>query len=159
MRRTDREITSATEIAAILDKSPILRLAMCDNNKPYVVPLNYAYELIGGVFTLYFHGAREGRKADILSRNSAVCFEADCSFEIREGAQACNWSAAYESVIGEGICELIAAPAEKARAMDLLMRRYGFEGKPEYPPAMLERTAVWRITAESVSGKSSRKSQ
>ncbi len=44
MRRTDREITDRVEIEEILGSCITLRLGMCRDGVPYVVPLNYGFE-------------------------------------------------------------------------------------------------------------------
>jgi nitroimidazol reductase NimA-like FMN-containing flavoprotein (pyridoxamine 5'-phosphate oxidase superfamily) len=70
MRRQDRVI-SQHEAVAILQKAKygILSIASLDG-EPYGVPLNYC--VINGV--IYFHCANEGKKLEVLSRNSAVSF-------------------------------------------------------------------------------------
>lgn len=60
MRRTTQEISSREEIEKIIQRAQICRLAMCRNDVPYVVPLNFGYSQ--GRF--YFHGAHEGLKLD-----------------------------------------------------------------------------------------------
>ena len=72
MRRSDREITFIEEKLAVIEKNKVMRLAMADNGRPYVVPLNYGYTYENGTLTIYFHCAAEGRKIDILKTNSNV---------------------------------------------------------------------------------------
>jgi nitroimidazol reductase NimA-like FMN-containing flavoprotein (pyridoxamine 5'-phosphate oxidase superfamily) len=50
---------------------------------------------------------------------------------------------------------LISDPEEKRRGLDALMLQYGWKGETGYPDSMLERTAVLRLDAESVTGKES----
>lgn len=77
-----------------------MRLAMVDNDRPYVVPLNYGYTYENGTLTLYFHCAAEGRKIDILKTNSDVCFEMDGEHKLIEGKIDCAYGYSFESVIG-----------------------------------------------------------
>lgn len=153
MRRKDREVTGKDEILAILEKCRVLRLGLCDGDKPYVVPLNFGYRTEGGKLFLCFHSAKEGRKIELIRKNPTVCFEADASFQLVTGKRACEWSAEYESVIGEGRAVLLDDPTEKAAALDCIMERYGFHGKPEYSTESLAAVAVIRIDVETVSGK------
>jgi nitroimidazol reductase NimA-like FMN-containing flavoprotein (pyridoxamine 5'-phosphate oxidase superfamily) len=74
MRRKDREVAAVEEIRGILESCKTCHLAMVDNGAPYVVPLSFGYEIAGGTLKLFFHSAKEGRKIDILRRNSAVFF-------------------------------------------------------------------------------------
>ena len=56
MRRKEKEITDKTAMESIILKSSVCRLALSEENRPYIVPLCFGYE----DDTLYFHSAREG---------------------------------------------------------------------------------------------------
>ena len=71
MRRNEREITDPKIIEEIIHQATICRIALYDADYPYIVPLNYGYE--SGA--LYFHSAKEGKKIDLIRKNSRVCFE------------------------------------------------------------------------------------
>lgn len=167
MRRKDREVTDFAEIMAILEKCEIVRLAMVDEGIPYIVPLNFGYGVetteenqANGekkeTVTLYFHSAAEGRKIDILKKNPYVCFEGDCSVKLTKGQDACSWSTEFESVIGYGRVSFLTEVADKKKALDIMMGRYGFEGTPVYPEELLERMSLYQLTVESISGKRKR---
>ena len=78
MRRKDLEVSERAEVEAILAEATVCRLAMCDGDQPYVVPLSFGYR--DG--TLYFHTAMEGKKLCILAKNNRVCFEVDVDQEL-----------------------------------------------------------------------------
>ena len=64
MRRQDREINDCSVILDIIHSLPIGHLAMNDAGKPYGVTMNYLSDLDADRrVVLYFHGAKEGRKA------------------------------------------------------------------------------------------------
>lgn len=44
MRRKDREITDFNEIMKIIDKCDTCRLALIDEEYPYIVPLNFGVD-------------------------------------------------------------------------------------------------------------------
>lgn len=157
MRRKDREVKDFNEIIAILEKCQVIRLALCDGGKPYLVPLNFAFLTENGKLTLYFHSASQGRKIDLIRKSPNACFEADCSSRLITGPNACDWSYAYESVIGEGKASLVENPNEMSEALDLLMKRYGYEGKPSYRPKYLSHMAVIRLDVEILTGKRNQK--
>lgn len=113
MRRSDREITDKAEIIEIIEKCDVCRLALSDNNVPYVVPMNYGYEYTEGKLTLYFHGAKEGKKLEVINNNPLACFEMDCSHKLMEADEACDYTMEYESVIGNGIISLCSEKNEK----------------------------------------------
>ena len=45
MRRKDREITNLDEVINILEHTDVIRLAMNNGDFPYIVPVNFCYEL------------------------------------------------------------------------------------------------------------------
>lgn len=153
MRRSDREVKGIDNILKILEKCEVLRLGLCADNIPYVVPMNFAYEMNDDNIFIYLHCAKEGKKLDLIDINNNVCFEADCSCEIIKGVTPCSWTSKYESVIGSGEISRLSSEAEKINAMDLLMKRYGFEGKPTYPKHVLAAVEALRIKVTSISGK------
>ena len=153
MRRKDREVTDFHEIIDIVSRCEVIRLGLVDDEKPYIVPLNYAFEEIDGQVTFYFHSALEGRKIDIIKKNPYACFEMDCSLKITRNEVLSKWSTEYESVIGYGDIERIEDAAEKKRAMDLIVKRHGFEGVPEYSDRIFSVTALYKLTVSEISGK------
>ncbi|AEF84599.1 5-nitroimidazole antibiotic resistance protein [Treponema primitia ZAS-2] len=154
MRRSDREITDVEEKLKILRKNKVFRLGMAEQNQPYIVPLNFGFEFDGGLLTLYFHGAREGKKADILARNSQVCFEMDGEHSLVTGEEAAAYSFAYESIIGFGTAELLTKDEEKIRGLDALMKHQTGEDREwHYTESQLKAVAVYRIRVSSFSGK------
>jgi len=150
MRKTEKEIKSPQEIEAIIQKAQVCRIGFSENDLPYVVPVNFGYR----DRCLYFHSAPEGRKMEIMKRNNRVCFEMDIAPELVRGQTPCKWDMKYRSVIGVGKAFLLADPAEKSRALHIIMEHY--QGDPyEYSESELERVAVVRIEIESMTGKRS----
>jgi len=139
---------------SILDKCEVMRIAFCDGERPYIVPMNFAWmedDLLG--LRLYFHCAQMGRKLDLMRKNPQVCFEVDCSFQLVPHSQACQWSAYHESVIGEGNMEIVLDPEERIQAMDALMHRYGYIGKPQYDVSVFQKTMVLKLNVSQMTGK------
>lgn len=153
MRRQDRAVIGLENILSILDKCEIMRLGLSVDDKPYIVPMCFAYELADGDVSIYFHCAAEGRKISMIAQNNNVCFEADCSYKTLKAEDACEWSAEYESVIGEGIASVVIDEGRKIHALDLLMERYGFEGKPHYSPDALLAVVVLCVNVITITGK------
>lgn len=154
MRRSDREIKGLSNILAVLDKCDVMRIGLCADNIPYIVPMNFAYEVLGEKVFIYFHCASEGKKISMIVRNDNVCFEADCSYKTLQGESACNWSAEFESVIGEGTVKILTEEQNKINALDLIMKRYGFIGKPDYSQNALKAVIILKISVTSITGKS-----
>ena len=107
MTKRERQITDESRIREILDKSRVVHLAMCVNNEPYVVPMNYGYTLEEGKLTLYLHCATRGKKLEMLQANPKVFFEMDCDRMPFEGDKACQYGLVYSSIMGRGIARII----------------------------------------------------
>ena len=86
MRRKDLEIKDAKEIEAIIKSGKVCRIALSYDDKPYVVPMNYGYK----DNALYFHSAKQGKKIDLIAKNSSVCFEITTNHGIKNTGIPCN---------------------------------------------------------------------
>ncbi len=123
MRRKDREVTEIAEILRIVDSAKILHLSLFDGEYPYIVPLHYGYEYSDNTLTFYMHGAKEGRKLDLIRSNPHVCIELECDVELVSGGEnPCKYGSAYASVIGRGIAEIVEDDQEKVKGLELLMK-------------------------------------
>ncbi len=67
MRRSDRKITDFDEIVSVLRRCDTVRLGINGGDYPYVVPLSFGMEVLGGKVHIYVHGAKEGHKHDLIS--------------------------------------------------------------------------------------------
>ncbi len=123
MRRADREVTDGGKIREILEKAKIVHIGMVDDGRPYVVPMHYGYQYENGVLTLYMHGAKEGRKCDVLAKNPQVFIEIETDVEDASGGDIpCNYGAFYASIMGDGKAAILTDTAEKVEALQILMR-------------------------------------
>lgn len=148
MRQKEREIKDRKAIDNIIKRCLVCRLAMCADGQPYVIPLNFGYD----GKNLYFHAALEGRKIDIIRRNSSVGFEFDILHEIIKAESACKWNTKYESVVGSGKAEIIKDVEGKKSALGYIMRQYGSEAK-DFPEEVLKKTLILRVRILEISGK------
>ena len=103
MRRSDREVTDRAEIARIIASCDCCRVGFAAEDGVYIVPLNFAYVETGALGALYFHGAKEGRKAGLIAARPKAGFEMDCGHRLNASDRACGYSFAYKSVIGTGV--------------------------------------------------------
>lgn len=153
MRRKDREITELNKICEVMEKCICLHLGLNDNGKVYIVPLNYGYVLKDEIFTIYFHGAREGRKVDVIRDNPMVGFEMECGYELKGNIAACDHTASYQSIIGEGKVSIIENLEEKKMALNRIMLHNTGKGDWNFPEIMLRQTNAFKIEVESISCK------
>ena len=151
MRRKDREITDIKEIEQVLESGFVCHLGLVDGDKPYVVPMNYAY--FDGA--IYLHCASKGRRLDILSKNNNVCFEIEVTpgTIIENGDQPCDWGTKFRSVIGSGKAVLMKTPEEKINGLTIFMGRFS-DKKFVFPENEVIATTVIKIEIEEMSCKS-----
>ena len=154
MRRAEREVTDAAALAGILGRAAYATLAFLDGGTPALAPISFGFRHQDGRFVFYFHSAVEGRKIDCLKADARVSLCAVGDNRIELGTPVCRSTCRYESVIATGRIEFVTAPEEKKRALDCLMNHCGAPGSFDYPEPMLERTAILRLVAETISGKS-----
>jgi uncharacterized protein len=150
VRRSEKEIKGKTEIEAIIREALVCRLAMSENGRPYVVPLSFGYE----DNALYFHGAGEGKKIDILKNNPDVCFEFDIGAKTVEAEDACFWGMEFKSVIGFGKAFFIDDEKEKEKALAVIMGQYS-DRLYTFDEKFIRATAVIKVEIGSMTGKRS----
>ena len=148
MRRSDREITDLASMERIIAEAKFCRMALCDGDRPYIVPLCYGYRNK----TLYAHSALKGHKIDVLRRNNSVCVEFESGAVVVENPVACKWKLRYKSVIATGRAVFVDDKEEKRRALDLIMSNYG-PGRFEYMPDSFEKIVVYKIPFETMTCK------
>lgn len=168
MRRADREVLEASQIADILEHSQVVHVSYEDGEGQTVIPVHFAYEYRPeapnrydrdgrgrrGTVVLYMHSAREGRKMDaIAAADNAlpVAFEMECDQVIYAGRTPCASATAFRSIVGTGTAMLIEEPAEKTRVLDMLTNR--LVGQPFDRPEAARAVAVWKIESDSFTAK------
>ncbi len=152
MTRRERQVTDINEIIKILDKSKVVHLGMVDGDEPYVVPMNYGYTMEDGKLTLYLHGAKRGRKLDVMRANPKVFFEMCCDIVPFEGEVACKYGITYASLMGRGIAEIVEDVEEKKFALSALMKTQ--TGKDfEFEDKMTTIVSIIKITALEYTAK------
>lgn len=153
MRRKDREIVDFSKVIEILDASEVCRLGFVDGEEVYIVPMNYGYELDGEKIVFYFHGAGDGRKIDLIRKNSKASFEIDLKHELVKGEKACDFSYKYQSLMGVGNIGIVKDEEGKIHGLDVLMNKFAQGKKLEYNEALLNRMAVIKLEVETWSCK------
>ena len=152
MRRKDREIIDQNSILQFIAKEQILRIAFCDEGDIYIVPVNYGY-IYDEQYTFYFHGAKAGRKYELAKNKPTVGFEIDGNYTLLEGAEACDYSATFQSVIGMGKLSLVEDNAEKISGLNAIMKQTTSKAEWDYSDEMLDAVAVFRLDVEKLSCK------
>ncbi len=151
MRRKDREITDFNEIIEIIKKCDVCRIALNDEDFPYIVPLNFGLDVQGEQVFFYFHAAMEGKKLDLIAKDNRATFEMDCDhkFILYEERMSCTMG--YASVIGHGTIETVKGE-DKYEALKILMRQYHAEDF-KFNTDMIKVTTVLKMTVTDMTGK------
>ena len=150
MRRNDKEVVDQNVINAILNNSVICRIALFDDEFPYIIPMNYGYR----DNSLYFHCAQEGKKIDLIRKNNKVCFEIEQSHEILKDEISCKWTTKYRSIIGLGHMEIISDYHQKLDGLDVIMQQHG-KKENEYNSKNVDNIFVLKLNINSISAKQS----
>ena len=154
MRRKDREIVDEKVMISIIEKAIICRVAMCWQDEPYMIPMNFGYQ----DNYIYLHSAREGRKLDILRNNDKVCIEFDADVELVQSQKACNTEMKYKSVLTFGKAVFLKDIVEKKKALDIIMHHYYNHDSLSvfhYPEDALEKVIIIKVKVEKMTGKES----
>lgn len=157
MRRKDREVTDRNEMIQIMERCDVCRLVLNDEGYPYIVPLNFGMLVKEDRVELYFHGAAEGKKYELIARDNRAAFEMDCGHLLELDEEQGNCTMNYESVIGRGFVEMVPDD-EKYESLRLLMSHYRQEDFP-FNQKVIPRTNVFRLVVTEMTGKIRTKSK
>lgn len=155
MRRSEKEITDIEEINRILGSTQYITMAMCENNRPYLVTLSHGFDAERNC--LYFHCASAGKKIDILKSNSQVWGQAIMDMGYSDGQ--CDHL--FVSVHFEGQVIFLENITEKKQALGVMIKQ--LEKNPDRVMSellgedALKKVIVGKIEIERVYAKKSEK--
>ncbi len=153
MRRRDREVTDFEKIREIIEGCDTIRIGLADGAYPYIVPLSFGYEIDGGQIVFYVHGARVGRKAELMQKNRVCSFEMDCGHRLEIIPEARDVTMRYRCLMGTADIALLEDLEEKRRAMDVMMARDVLTRDMEYDVEKLKHTLIARLVVTGYTGK------
>src|SRR5208337_4682321 len=153
MRRKEREVSEPSEILEIMEKCTICNLAFNDGEYPYAVPVNFAYRNTPQGVELYFHGAAEGKKIDLIKKDGKAAFTMHCGHRIVIGNTICGSTREYESVCGRGKVEILTDDKEKELGLRLIVAHLGDDRQDEFDASRCVRIAICRLTVQHMCGK------
>lgn len=154
MRRKDIEITDLEVMKRILKSAKYMTLALCANNKPYLISLSHGYDEKNNC--IYFHCATEGKKLTYLKSNNVVWGQVLIDYGYAEGE--CDHL--YASVQFSGKVTFINKLEEKIQAMKCMINQ--LDQNPEALILRLnseklnQKTTMGRIDLDYMSGKKSK---
>ena len=149
MRRFKQQL-SKEECFEILKSAPRGVIAMNgENGYPYAVTINQYFDETDG--RIYFHGALQGLKVDLLGKDNKVCFTTTDKGHIEEG----DWANTFKSVVCLGRVEEVN---DKEKIYNQLRRlAEGFYPSPESIEKEIEsacsRVKMYVISIDHMTGK------
>lgn len=150
LRRKDRRLAE-TETGELLEKGEYGILSTIGSDgEPYGIPLSYCVR--GDA--IYFHCAVEGRKLENFSQSSRVSFCVVGATQVLPD----QFATRYQSVVVSGMISEVFSE-EKQLALEGLLAKYSANFIPEgldYIAAKRDQTKVFRISIDSICGKSRR---
>lgn len=148
MRRKDRE-TSREDALQAVDGCIYATIAMVnEDGTPYCTPVSIARE--GD--TLYFHGADEGQKIDILRKNPNVSLSCVLHAENMKD----QLSVKYFSANVQGTAREVSDEKEQLRALHLITERHVPTAMDQFAEELRiygAHTSVWAVNIQEVTGK------
>ena len=154
------EVTDKYMIDEVLSNSEYGTLSLCNDNKPYILPLNF----VMANDEIYFHGAKKGKKIDLIKENSNASFNVVETYSLlpsyfsTDDGKACPATHLYKSIVVEGNIEFVENYDEKANALESLMKKLQKEGKyiplsDEIYKKAINATCVYKLVSSKVSAK------
>ena len=154
------EIKDKEIVNSVLDHAEYGTLALCDEDIPYSVPVNFV--MLGGMAC--FHGSHGGRKMKMIRNNPKVSLSVVESYSMIQSyfssteQSACPATHFFKSISIEGEAIIVECRDEKAAIMEALMQKLQPEGRyipmsdSSYDKA-LEATAVVKIIISDIKAK------
>jgi len=154
MRRKDRQRDEAFCLRLIDGCTNGVMALTTGEETPYCLPLSFVRK----DRSLYFHGAKEGRKTDLLRACPKVCITFIGKDNPTYQAEFNNFTTMFASAIVTGTAHEVTDDNEKIEALRLLCQKVLQDAMTgdnfdRAVAASLPATAVWRIDMEEISGK------
>ena len=152
MRRKDRRVTDEALIDSILKECGVVSIGLYDEDRIYVVPVNYGYTKEDGRLSIYFHGGRSGHRLDCIRRNPKAGFVIDTGEMVIPAEEDCDFTNHYHFIIGSGIVTILEDPAEKCRGLEIIMAQTS-DRKWAFTERMANQVEVYRLDVEEFQAK------
>lgn len=153
MRRNDREVTNSAKIEDIIKRCTCCRIGFYDTGEVYIVPLNFGYEINDNTYVIYFHGAKEGRKIELIKKSPEVGFEMDTNYALQKADNACSYSACFQSIIGNGVMNIVEELDEKKHGLSLIMEHNTGKKEWDFNETRINAVTVFRLQVTQISCK------
>ncbi|HDR50650.1 MAG TPA: pyridoxamine 5'-phosphate oxidase family protein [Mariniphaga anaerophila] len=143
-------IENRDKIDEIITSCKTCYVAMSENDRPYVLPMNFALD--GDVVIL--HSAQSGRMWETVKKNSHVCINWTQGEELawQDERSGCSYRVKSKSVLVEGAVEFVDNYDEKERCLHLLMAQYS-DRKFKFNAPAVKNVGIIKVRIEKISAK------
>lgn len=143
-------IENRDEINEVIRACKTCFLAMSEDDRPYVLPMNFALD--GD--TVILHSAQEGRLWETIRKNPRVCINWTLGEELawQDVRVGCSYRVKSKSVLVEGKVEIIDDYDEKYRCLEILMKQYSDREFKFNRPAVVN-VGIFKVHIENLSAK------
>lgn len=147
MRRKKQELSKEECIRILTDEPRGVLALLGDDDYPYSLPMSHVY--VDG--KIYFHGAKEGHKNDAVKKYPKVSY---CVMD-KGVKEKDSWWYTFKSVIVFGKIRILTDNDEKIDRLTHLGDKFfpTHEETVDEINRLLDRTEVFEITVEHMSGK------
>lgn len=121
MIKKNKEVFDQNHIDSIFKLSIVCRVAFNNSPAPYIIPMSYGYD----DNKIYLHTANEGFKLELIEKNKNVGFEIENKIKMVHGDFGTTLK--YQSIVGEGIIEVVKSDDDKQTALKYLIEHHGGE--------------------------------
>lgn len=158
MRMSTRICQDEQKINLFLSEMQTGYLGLSVSDMPYIVPLNYVWH----EGNIYFHGANEGKKVDMMQENANATFVVSENFGTMAHPIPANTDTAYLSVMVYGKMEIVKELAEATEAMQKLLDKYvpGYYDTPlslnhvkKYRSSLGSKTMIFKLVPSEMTVK------
>jgi len=143
-------IENREEIEEVIKLCKTCFVAMSENDRPYVLPMNFALD--GD--SVILHSAQSGRMWETLQKNPKVCINWTLGDELawQDERVGCSYRVKSKSAIVEGTVNIINDYDEKVRCLNLLMAQYSDREFKFNAPAV-KNVGIMKVHIEKISAK------
>lgn len=139
-----------SEMEKTLKEMPFGFLGMSLEDKPYVIPMTFAYQ----EDKIFLHAALKGLKLEYIKNNPQVCFTVAEQQQLVVNNDPCDYAVRYRSVIARGKAKLLEDPDEKITALQTIASKYCKDATvPRIEKKKVQAVNVIVIEIEEMTGK------
>ena len=144
------KIENREEIEQIIKACKTCFVAMSENDYPYVLPMNFAFD--GD--SVILHSAQSGRMWETLKKNPKVCINWTLGEELawQDAQVGCSYRVKSKSVLIEGTAEIIDDYDKKHDCLLKIMAQYCNRDFKFSKPSVIN-VGILKVKIEKISAK------